>query len=171
MTCSVIIDLISRKLNGPSIKEIKQNGISICNPKESATAFLNHHFATVGPKLANEMPLNNNGRTHLHYLNNPLPDSTNFELMPTNRSKVLFLLSKLSDPKQLDKISPRLLRICADLLADSLCLIFNTSIATGIYPEEWKCSKVVPVFKQGDRADLDNFRPISSYCSSSCKSF
>ena len=61
----------------------------------------------------------------------------------------------------LDKISAKLLRICADLIANSLSLIFNTSIATGIYPEEWKCSKLVPVFKQGDRADLDNYRPIS----------
>lgn len=78
--------------------------------------------------------------------------------MPTSRSKVLSLLSKLSKSKAtgLDKISAKLLRICADLIADSLLLIFNTSIATGIYPEEWKCSKVVPVFKQGDRADLDN---------------
>ena len=74
MTWRVINDLTSRKTNGPSIKEIKQNGISICNSQELATAF-NHHFATVGPKLANEIPLNNNnGHTHLHYLNNPLPD-------------------------------------------------------------------------------------------------
>ena len=162
MTWCVINDLTSRKTNGPSIKEIKQNGISICNSQELATAF-NHHFATVGPKLANEIPLNNNGRTHLHYLNNPLPDITNSELMPTSRSKVLSLLSKLSKSKAtgLDKISAKLLRICADLIADSLLLIFNTSIATDIYPEEWKCSKVVPVFKQGDRADLDNYRPIS----------
>ena len=162
MTWRVINDLTSRKTNGPSIKEIKQNGISICNSQELATAF-NHHFATVGPKLANEIPLNNNGRTHLHYLNNPLPDITNLELMPTSRSKVLSLLSKLSKSKAtgLDKISAKLLRICADLIDDSLLLIFNTSIATGIYPEEWKCSKVVPVFKQGDGADLDNYRPIS----------
>ena len=61
----------------------------------------------------------------------------------------------------MDKISAKLLRIFADLIADSLSLIFNTSVVTGIYPEEWKCSKVVPVFKQGDRADLDNYRPIS----------
>ena len=40
-------------------------------------------------------------------------------------------------------------------------MIFNTSITHGIFPEEWKCSKVVPVFKQGDRTDLDNYRPIS----------
>ena len=61
----------------------------------------------------------------------------------------------------MDKISAKLLRICADLIADSLSLIFNTSIATGIYPEEWKCSKEVPVFIMGDHADLDNYRPIS----------
>ena len=40
-------------------------------------------------------------------------------------------------------------------------MIFNTSITTGIFPEERKYSKVVPVFKQGDRTDLDNYRPIS----------
>ena len=83
--------------------------------------------------------------------------------MPTSRSKVLSLLSKLSKSKAtgLDNISAKLLRICADLIADSLLLIVNTSIATGIYPEEWKCSKVVPVFNQEDRADFDNYRPIS----------
>ena len=26
---------------------------------------------------------------------------------------------------------------------------------TGIFPEEWNCSKVVPVFKQGDHTDLE----------------
>ena len=162
MTWRVVNDLTSRKSNGPSVKEIKQNGVSICNPQELATAF-NNHFATVGPKLANEIPLNNNGRTHLHYMSNPSPDSANFEFMPTNRSKVLSLLSKLIKFKAigLDKISAKLLRICSDLIADSLCLILNTSITTGIFPEEWKCSKVVPVFKQGDRTDLDNYRPIS----------
>ena len=129
--------------------------------QDLATAF-NHYFASVRPKLANEISLNNNGRTHLYYLNNSLPDTTNFELMPTSRSKVLSLLSKLSKSKAngLDKISAKLLRICADLIADSLTLILNTIIATGIYPEESKCSKGVPVFKQGDRADLDNYRPI-----------
>ena len=103
------------------IKEIKQNGVSICNPQELAIAF-NNHFPTVGPKLANEIPLNNNGRTHLHYVSNPSPDSTNFEFMPTNRSKVLSFLSKLRKSKAtgLDKISAKLLRICADLIADSL---------------------------------------------------
>ena len=48
-----------------------------------------------------------------------------------------------------------------DLIAESLCLIFNRSLITDIFPDEWKCSQVIPLFKKGDRRLLDNYRPIS----------
>ena len=74
------------------------------------------------------------------------------------------LLAKLSKSKAtgLDKISVRLnLRKCPDLISDSLSIIFNRSIITGIFPDDWKCSKVIPLFKKGKRTNLDNYRPIS----------
>ena len=37
----------------------------------------------------------------------------------------------------------------------------HRSITCGILPDEWKCSKVIPLFKQGERFDLNNYRPIS----------
>ena len=55
----------------------------------------------------------------------------------------------------------KLIRKCPDLIANSLCTIFNRSITCGIFPDEWKCSKVIPLFKQGERFDLNNYRPIS----------
>ena len=55
----------------------------------------------------------------------------------------------------------RLLRICPDLIAESLCVIFNCLISPGIFPDEWKCRKVIPLFKQGDRRDVNNYRQIS----------
>ena len=58
MTWRVVNDLTSRKSNGPAIKEIKQNGVANCNPQELTTAF-NNHFATMGPKLVNEMVAHN----------------------------------------------------------------------------------------------------------------
>ena len=86
-----------------------------------------------------------------------------FELEPTSVLKILLLLSRLCKSKYtgLDKISAKLLRECADLIAESLCTIFNQSIVSGIFPNEWKLSKVVPLFKQGNRSDLNNYRPIS----------
>ncbi|EDO32209.1 predicted protein, partial [Nematostella vectensis] len=72
-------------------------------------------------------------------------------------------LRKLTKTKAtgLDRIPARILRECSDLIAASLCLIFNRSIISGIFPDEWKSAKVTPLFKNGQRSDINNYRPIS----------
>ena len=40
-------------------------------------------------------------------------------------------------------------------------LIFNESFQTGYIPKQWKVANVVPVFKKGDKRQVDNYRPIS----------
>ena len=37
----------------------------------------------------------------------------------------------------------------------------NISIQTGIYPSKLKCGKIIPIFKNEDETDLNNYRPIS----------
>ena len=32
---------------------------------------------------------------------------------------------------------------------------------SGIFPDDWKCARVTPLFKQGESFDLNNYRPIS----------
>ena len=48
-----------------------------------------------------------------------------------------------------DNISGRMLKKCADSIAPVLARIFNTSIASGKLPVEWKTAHVVPVYKRG----------------------
>ena len=31
----------------------------------------------------------------------------------------------------------------------------------GVFPDEWKLFKVIPLFKQGNRSNVNNYRPIS----------
>ena len=158
-TWRVVNELTSRKTANLNIKEIQNEGESIYNPQLLSETF-NTHFATIGPKLANEIKPGTNASSHLQYVKGT---QERFVLNNTNPSKVFLLLSKLCKSKAtgLDKISARLLRESADLIANSLCSIFNRSINSGVFPDEWKCCKVIPLFKQGARSDLNNYRPIS----------
>ena len=39
-------------------------------------------------------------------------------------------------------------------------MIFNAAISKGVFPTDWKLSKVSPIFKKGDKEDPNNYRPI-----------
>jgi len=43
----------------------------------------------------------------------------------------------------------------------SLADLFNTSIETGQFPDLWKFASVTPIFKECDKAEMSNYRPIS----------
>jgi hypothetical protein len=39
--------------------------------------------------------------------------------------------------------------------------IFNLSLCTGNFPSKLKLARVTPLYKSGDIADMNNYRPIS----------
>ena len=46
---------------------------------------------------------------------------------------------------------------CADIIPGLLCDLFNKSLMSGIFPDDWKCATVTPLFKQGKSFDLNNY--------------
>ena len=50
-----------------------------------------------------------------------------------------------------DDISVRMIKMCDESLVQPLSLIFRGCIDTGIYPDTWKKSNIVPVHKKGDK--------------------
>ena len=82
----------------------------------------------------------------------------------TTPAHVFSLLSKFCKSKAtgLDNLSAKLLRECPNFLAEHLTAIFNISLITGIFPDEWKSARVTPLYKNsGAQTDPTNYRPIS----------
>ena len=49
----------------------------------------------------------------------------------------------------------------APYITDNIVKLCNASIAEGQFPDSWKIAIVIPLFKKGSDADVNNYRPIS----------
>jgi hypothetical protein len=59
---------------------------------------------------------------------------------------------------------------CIDELSYPLLLLFAFSFEHGILPESWLTSFIYPIFKKGNPADANNYRPIAlTDCMTMCK--
>ena len=143
------------------INEIEVDDKTFRDDKNISEAF-NEFFTNIGPKLASEVTnmTINSVETYLENNESIIPS---FRFMPIPVENVLKTLRQLNISKGagLDKIPAKMLRIAADIIAPSLTYIFNLSISTGVFVDDWKDARVIPIYKEGDRRNLGNYRPIS----------
>ena len=67
-------------------------------------------------------------------------------------------VSKASGP---DRVSPYILKHCAEELSPVLQIIFTQSLSTGVLPLDWLSANICPVYKKGSRSSPCNYQPIS----------
>lgn len=58
-----------------------------------------------------------------------------------------------------DNVPSFVLRDCP-VLAKPLTILYNLSLKTAKFPSLWKHSKIIPVYKKGERKEISNYRPI-----------
>jgi len=56
---------------------------------------------------------------------------------------------------------PRVLRELADVIAEPLFIIFESSLRAGKVPEDWRKASVIPVFKKDKKEDPGNCTLVS----------
>jgi len=60
-----------------------------------------------------------------------------------------------------DEIPMLVIKQCMGYIIKPLVHIFNVSFQSGIFPDQMKRAKIKPLFKKGDKQNMQNCRPIS----------
>ena len=118
----------------------------------------NDHFVNIGEKLANKID-----ETNIDPLENVSETEKRFTLKTVNPNKFYRALSKLKNGKStgIDNIPNQALKVSKDVVTNSLTDIFNACIKHKVFPHDLKVGRVTPIFKAGEKEDLNNYRPIT----------
>ena len=86
-----------------------------------------------------------------------------FVLKPIRNDEVKYEIKELVGKKSFDYmgLTNHLLKTINPIISGYLTYIFNKIIDESNYTESLKVSKVVPIFKDGDANEPNNYRPIS----------
>ena len=76
------------------------------------------------------------------------------------------ILNSTPESCELDPIPSKLLIECLDSILTSLTDLFNSSLASGVFPQCFKSALVTPILTKKclDRNYLNNYRPVSNFC-------
>lgn len=146
--------LVNRVLNKESSEGDKpivlaNNGHMISDPSSVANLFCSY--------------FQNEPRNTTNNLNLGEPHVTNLFFKPTNPDEVRAIIMNLP-PKYstgFDGIPTIVLKKVAEIICHPLAEIINACLGNGVFPDSLKISKVIPVFKKGERDDIKNYRPVS----------
>ena len=133
----------------------------LTNPSEIASEF-NKHFTNIGKTLTSEIASNTtNNSDYTQYLKTPSLKTCTFKCV--TQEDIVKAIDNLENKYSSghDGISNKVLKYIKFELSNSLTLIVNQMLTTGIFPDSFKKSKITPIFKKGDSSLLINYRPIS----------
>ena len=139
--------LLNRQSKSTTINKIKANGTDAIGDINVTQEF-NNYFCSVGPKLANDIP-----STDIDPLTYMTPVSTSFEFQDLRIEELRSAMKnlKMSKSPGLDKISVKLLKEAGDTITLSFVLLFDLSLSTGIFPDDWKFAKVTQIYRSGEK--------------------
>nr|CAD2209536.1 unnamed protein product [Meloidogyne enterolobii] len=91
----------------------------------------------------------------------PIIEDVDFDI-----TDIINIIKKLSNRNGTspDNINYKILKIVLPSIAPFLLEIFRISLDSGILPNIWKESIIIPLFKKGEKSNPENYRPIALTC-------
>ena len=130
----------------------------ITTNKDVISNGFNSFFVSVGPTLANKIP--SDSRSPSHFMKTLVTD--NLVMDGVFAEEVIKIITNLKEGSSgWDDISASVIKKTYRSFIEPITHILNISITKGIFPNELKVAKVIPLFKSGDTMLFSNYRPVS----------
>ena len=151
--------LLGRAKKEKIITKKFRKGNEFITDKKIISNEFNGFFSSIGEKLSSEIP-----DTGEQFLNNlPKDPKAIFKFEEITKDIVNEIIDSMESKKSssFDEISNFHVKKLKVSLLTPLTIAINRSLSEGLFPDQYKVAKVVPLFKSGERDDFNNYRPIS----------
>ncbi len=159
-TWKTINQVLNKKSKTTHISSLEVEGKTVSGDSAIAES-MNQFFCEIGKKLSDKITDSSNPLLTNEYEVNPGNFKFNFEHINVHEIERVLGNFDTSNGFGPDGLANVFLKIGFPVIAESLCAIFNLSLATGTFPDSWKIARVAPIFKSGQQDDCSNYRPIS----------
>ena len=152
----IIKSVINNKKSISKCSKFVNNNITTSDDLEIANHF-NNYFAKISPNLAKGIP--DTTITHKEFLQDSQYNSI-FLLSITEEIDNIIKSLKNGSPS-IDDICAKPIKYAKYLIIHTLRYVCELSLSQGCFPHELKVSKIIPLYKGGDKTLFNNYRPIS----------
>ena len=156
----MINKLLNRNKDKQQPSRIRDEKGNIINRADMIADRFNNYFSSIANNLKSEMDPETRRMNFTGFMG-PYQNKS-IVLEPVISGEIRYIINNFKNKSTLDtKISSLKIASSHTLFLDELTLVLNESLRLGIFPEQLKIAKVVPVHKGGDKTLVENYRPIS----------
>jgi hypothetical protein len=112
-------------------------------------------------KNHNAVNKNYNFADYLRLTRDKLFPNIKYQYTSTKEIEKIISSLKSKNSHGYDKMSVNILKFSSPYISSPPCHMYNKMFSTGIFPESLKYAVIKPMFKNGDRNNVPNYRPIS----------
>jgi hypothetical protein len=157
-TANELLERKQKDTNYPDSFEVKGSRVS---SEECIANEFNEFFRNIGDSLAKEIEVSKiNFQDYLEKNEKPRGGFGFKRISETDIEKIVKKM-KGKTSSSFDGMSNKLLKAIIHNLIKPITSLINLSLQTGYIPPAWKCAKIIPLFKSGNKENMSNYRPIS----------
>lgn len=125
--------------------------------------YANTFFSNVGKTLAEKIPPVTSSQNRYYFNRSHSSPVTSFAFLATDPLEVYKILMSLKSNSApgWDNVSTRFLKLANELVVPVISHLANLCFEHGIFPAALKKAIITPVYKNGDKSEVSNYRPIS----------